>query len=227
MKSTQRAFVGLAGMGATMLLHSLLFAIAVWGSGNSLLNPKFPDAVGAGANTGSPEGEIGERRITIMLTPELQEAATPGPVPLLPEFKAPTMLEIAAATALPLPPIIDLPGEEADALDAQLMARAKYAGVYESQVRARIERAWELNLMSTPEGEFSCLVEILQQRDGRVREVVLVRCDDSPQLQQSLVDAIQASSPLPAPPHPSAFVDRFSLEFDSTTTRRQSRTAGR
>lgn len=227
MMSTRRTVVGLAGIGATVLLHSLLFAVAIWGDGDSLSNPKLPDAVGAGANAGSPEGELGERRITVMLTPDFREETVPEPAPLLVEFKLPTILEITGVSALPLPPIIDLPGEETEALDAQLMARAKYAGVYESQVRARIERAWELNLTSAPDGGFSCVVEILQQKDGRVREVVLVRCDDSVEWQQSLVDAIQSSSPLPAPPHPSAFVDRFTLEFDSAGTRRQSRSPSR
>jgi hypothetical protein len=45
---------------------------------------------------------------------------------------------------------------------------------------------------------------------------VLNKCEGSLSWQQSLVNAIQAASPLPAPPHPSAFVDRFSLVFHSS-----------
>lgn len=213
MRYTRRTLVGSAGIAATVLLHTLLVAVTVWGGGHPVPRPKLPDAVGAGANSGQPVGEMGERRIVVMLTPEIQNTAPPPElVPHLLEPSLPSILQITGSDALPIPPIIDIPGEEPEAEDAQLMARAKFAGIYESQTRARIARAWEA-LQKSPISDFSCLVEILQARDGRVREVVLVRCDDSLLLQQSLVDAIQAASPLPAPPHPSAFVERFSLEF--------------
>jgi hypothetical protein len=194
----------------------MLLSVAIWGGGHSPLRPRLPDAVGAGANKGRPEGEMGERRITVMLMPELMNVTPlPESEPKLPEPKLPSIVEITGLDALPLPPIIAIPGEEVESLDAQLMARANYAGVYESQVRARIERAWELLEQPTSDKGFKCLVEILQQLDGRVKEVVLAKCDESIMWQQSLVNAIQSASPLPAPPVPSAFVDRFSLLFDS------------
>ncbi len=105
------------------------------------------------------------------------------------------------------------------------MAWSQFAGIYESQVRARILRAWALPAEPAPEPEFSCLVQIRQQSDGRVREVALVlnKCEGSAAWQQSLVDAIQAASPLPAPPHPSAFVDNFSLVFHARAATAESR----
>ena len=76
MRRTRRALVGAAGIAATVLLHSLLLAVAVWGGDRFKLHLKQPDAIGAGANKGKPEGEPGERRILVMLTPEF---AAPEP----------------------------------------------------------------------------------------------------------------------------------------------------
>ncbi|HTQ36005.1 MAG TPA: hypothetical protein VMH77_03120, partial [Steroidobacteraceae bacterium] len=59
--------VGIAGIAATVLLHSLLFMAAVWDGGRLLPHPKWPDAIGAGANVGQQDGEPGERRVTVML----------------------------------------------------------------------------------------------------------------------------------------------------------------
>lgn len=222
MRRTQRTVVGLTGIAATVLLHSLLFAVAIWDGGRLLLHPRLPDAVGAGANTGKQDGEPGERRILVMLSPEFDVSPPPEPAPQLPEpaIQPPSVLAITGSDALPLPAFeIEAPGEDTSDQDAELMARAKFAGIYESQVRARIERAWELSKGLPPDPDFSCLVQIHQQRDGRVREVelVLAKCKGSPAWQQSLVNAIQAASPLPAPPHPSVFVDSFSLVFDSSS----------
>src|SRR6185369_6474014 len=122
------------------------FAVAIWDGGHLLPHPRPPDAVGAGANTGKTEGEVGERRMTVMLSLEFDaDTPPPEPPPQLPEpvMLRPSILAITGPDVLPLPQI-ELPGEAAEAADAELMARAKYAGIYESQVRARIMRAWAL-----------------------------------------------------------------------------------
>lgn len=217
---TRRIVVGLTGIAATLLLHSLIFAVAIWDGNRLLLHPRLPDAVGAGANTGKQNGEPGERRMLVMLNPDFDDSPPLEPAPLLAEpfIQQPSVLAITGPDALPLPAFeIETPGEDLPDQDAELMARAKFAGIYESQVRARIERAWQLSKDLPPEPNFSCLVRIHQQRDGRVREVALVlsKCNGSSAWQQSLVDAIQTASPLPAPPHPSVFVDEFSLVFSS------------
>lgn len=233
MRHRGRTAVGAAGIVATVLLHSLLLAVAVWGNGRFTLNSRLPDAVGSGANSGKPEGDVGERRIHVMLTPLFETAAPsfePAPQLLEPQLHKVSMLQITGPDAIPLPPVVELPGEEVEEQEAQMMARARYAGMYESQVRARIERAWELPPAEpVAEPEFSCLVLITQHRDGRVKQVELVapKCQGPDEWQMSLVNAIQAASPLPAPPHPSAFVDRFSLVFHSSAVRRSSQTASR
>jgi hypothetical protein len=227
MRRRQQTLVGVTGIAATLLLHSLFFAVALWNGDGLLARPMPPDAVGAGANTGKEEGEVGERRMMVMLTPEFEADVTPlEPPPELPEpvMEQSSILAITGPDILPLPPI-ELPGEAIAEADAELMARAQFAGMYESQVRARILRAWKAPDESAPEPDFSCLVQIRQQRDGRVREVAIVldKCNGTPEWQQSLVDAIQVSSPLPAPPHPSAFVDNFALVFNSSAVSSQKR----
>jgi hypothetical protein len=223
--------VGVAGIAATVLLHSLFFAAAIWSGSTVQVRPRPPDAVGAGANTGAADADPGERRMTVMLTMELESEAPPiEPPPELPEpvMEQPSLLAITGPDVLPLPQI-EIPGEGAEAAEAELMARAQFAGIYESQVRARIMRAWALPDEPAPEPDFSCLVQIRQQRDGRVREVALIldKCGGSPAWQQSLVDAIQVASPLPAPPHPSAFVDSFSLVLHASAASAKSRISQR
>jgi hypothetical protein len=223
MRLARRTLGGVAGIAATVLLHSLFFAAAMWSGGRLLLNPRAPDAVGAGANSGERDAEPGERRIEVMLSTSIDIPAPPiEPPPQLlePVMEQPSIVAITGINALPLPPI-EIPGEAAEDLDAQMMARAKFAGMYESQVRARIMRAWELPAEAVSGADFSCLVQIRQQQDGRVKEVslVLAQCEGSPAWQQSLVDAIQVASPLPAPPHPSAFIDTFALVFHAHTAK--------
>lgn len=217
----RRKIIGLTGIAGTVLLHSFLFAVAVWEGGATMSHPRPPDAVGGGANVGSESGEPGERRITVMLTNEFQSARAFEPPPKLPEpaIVQPSVVEVTGLDMLPLEPIeSDALGENESVQKAELMARVKFAGIYQSQVRARIERAWQLPAGQKLEPDFSCLVLIHQDSDGRVREVELVlsKCVGSPEMQTSLVNAIQTASPLPAPPHPSVFVDRFSLFLDAS-----------
>ncbi len=233
MRRTRRTLAGLIGIAATVLLHSLLLAMAVWGGDRFRIHLKQPDAIGAGANSGKPEGEPGERRILVMLTPEFAESTPSFEPPSQlsePVIEPPSVVEITGLDTKPLPPMqVDIPSENAEEQDAQLMARARFAGIYESQVRARIERAWSLPQDPAPDPGFSCLAQIHQQKDGRVLEVdlVLSKCNGSPAWQQSLVTAIFRASPLPAPPHPSVFVDRFSLVLSSSPVKIQSRTVKR
>jgi len=115
--------------------------------------------------------------------------------------------------------------------------RAALFGRYVSQIDARIERLW-VKPQSAPygtapwsapstgatstartidsAGTFRCRVQILQSRSGEVREVTLLDCDSSPKWQQSLVNAIDAASPLPAPPDQSVFARSLVLDFTST-----------
>ena len=63
---------------------------------------------------------------------------------------------------------------------------------------------------------FRCRVRIDQDPSGRVGEVILQRCNGTPEWQQSLVRAIADASPLSAPPNPAIFTPHIDLEFRST-----------
>jgi hypothetical protein len=110
-------------------------------------------------------------------------------------------------------------------------ARALLFGRYVSQIAARIDRAW-VRPTTAPSGSglwgspgapspsarqarFACRVQIIQSPAGEVLEVTLVACDSSPAWQISLVRAINAASPLPAPPSEAVFARALVLSFSS------------
>lgn len=120
--------------------------------------------------------------------------------------------------------------------------RAKLFGRYVNQIVARIERGWtrpntaptgtifwgkpapNQSASRSPAGQpgppplFNCRVQILQSRAGEVLEVRLLDCDSSPEWQQSLVNAIDAASPLPAPAEASVFARSLTLNFTSAAS---------
>jgi len=214
---------GALGAAATILLHSLFFAAVLWGGTRTSRLPDTPDAVGTGANYGRADSDVPERRMIVRLLSEVDAGPLPAPpdTHLDEHIREALKVEITGPDSLPLPPLLVGTAEPAESSAAELMARAKMMGVYESQVRARIQRAWNLPGGTPPGNTFICRALIRQRRDGRVSEVELPYegCEGTPALRQSLVNAIFAASPLPAPPHPGVFVDSFSMEFRSDAAR--------
>ncbi len=205
-------------MAATVLLHSMLFAVAIWGEGAKKI-ARMPDAIGAGANSGKPDGTSSERMIVIQLSPEIQSPDSDSVRPpslQLTAVQPPSMLQITGPDTIPLPPLeFEQDGEATEASDTDLIARTKLAGLYESQIRARIERAWIQPAERLVAPLYSCRVKVHQQRDGRVDNVSLESCEGSLPWLDSLVKAIYGASPLPGPPHPGVFADSFSMQFRS------------
>jgi hypothetical protein len=99
--------------------------------------------------------------------------------------------------------------------------KARLLGIYTGQIQARIARVWRRP--RTPVNEekssvdaaesFQCEAQIVQDAGGNVREVMLPRCNGSPAWRNSLVLAIQHSSPLPAPPSEKVFSASITLNF--------------
>jgi TonB C terminal len=101
-------------------------------------------------------------------------------------------------------------------------------GRYLNQIVARIDRQW-VRPRTAPAGvslwpsgaagpaspRFECRVRILQSSDGAVLQITLLQCDADTDWQQSLVDAIDAASPLPAPPAEAVFAHSLVLNFES------------
>jgi len=218
MKRGQSITAAVIGATATLLLHSLLFVAAVWGD-SAQKSPRLPEVVGAGANAGSPEGTSAERRITVELQPEsVLESPLPSELPIALEVPHKvSMLAITGPDALPMAPLTSSDeGEEANASDADMLARTQLAGLYEGQMRARIERAWLRPREPIGEGKFVCRILIRQSDQGVVGEIEVQQCNGSAQWQKSLTDAIFAASPLPAPPNPQVFADSFSMRFEAS-----------
>ena len=215
------------GVAATLLLHFLLFAMVMWGSG-SRHHSRLPDAVGAGANSGNAQGTSTERMIVIQLMPEItQSEHEPQAAPQLAISKPQKMLQVTGPDAIPPPPLeFEREGEATEASDADLIARTQLAGLYESQIRARIERAWTPPADSVSESAYAsaanyfCRVKIKQKQNGQVEDVKLDKCEGSSEWLDSLVKAIYSASPLPGPPHQSVFVDSFSMLFKGAVQHR-------
>lgn len=92
--------------------------------------------------------------------------------------------------------------------------RAMLFGRYMGQIKARIERAWAYPVNNQLRN-FECTVQIKQSKKGEVLEVAMTRCENNPVWQLSLAKAIQAASPLPAPPADAVFTEVVTLNFDA------------
>jgi hypothetical protein len=213
----KRSAVGMVGVVATGLLHSLFFAVVMWSAGVAKV-ARLPEAVGAGANSGNRDGNSSERMIVIQFSMNLESSdSNEDQAPLLlAEVKRPSNLEVTGPDSMPLPPLeFDDEGVVAEASDADLIARTKLSGLYESQIRARIERAWVQPPKEMYAAPYSCRVKVRQARDGRVEDVSLENCEGSFEWLDSLVKAIYTASPLPGAPHPRVFAGSFSMQFRS------------
>ena len=218
MRRSRRTAVAITGAAATLALHSLLFVATIWSDGSARL-PRLPDRIGAGANTASANGGSEERRIVIQLQPEtMPENPLPQLSPVMLEVpRQASLLAITGPDALPMAPLFhDEAGEERGAAEADMVARAQLSGLYEGQIRARIERAWLRPREPIDEGKFACRVLIRQDAQGAIREIEVQQCNGSERWQRSLTDAIFAASPLPAPPNPQVFADSFSMRFEAS-----------
>ncbi len=215
MKSVQRTAIGFMGIVATVLLHVLLFAVAMW-SDEPYKVARLPDVTGAGANYGQNDGNTSERMIIIRLSLEVRAAdLRPETTPQLtePSQELPMMEVTGPDIILPPPLVFEEEGELTETSHADIIARTKMTGLYEGQIRARIERVWAQPAKSAGTPPYKCRAKISQQQDGRIRDVTLEDCEGSLEWLDSLVDAIKGASPLPGAPHPSVFVDSFSLVF--------------
>ena len=135
---------------------------------------------------------------------------------------SPPALMSVAVTAQPKLPLDGLPAGPSDAQDALVKQAADAAGFgamygrYVGQIRARIDRAWQRPRTAIGAPIFQCQAQVDQDSVGRVQEVTLVQCNGDSRWQVSLVHAIEAASPLPAPPTAAVFTHRLLLEFRAT-----------
>ena len=119
-----------------------------------------------------------------------------------------TMRAMSVADALPT-----LPTEVSEEQPDGQSGLGAMSGRYLGQIRARIERAWLRPRSAIGDPIFQCQVQVDQNSVGRVVAVTLVECNGGSSWQLSLVHAIEAASPLPAPPNPAVFVHHVLLTF--------------
>lgn len=210
--------IPVVGASATLLVHVMLLTPALWG-GSATKPPRQPEAVGAAANAGSPQGSATEHLILIDLmaaAPSLLES--PQPANLAQLASAPTLLQILGPDSLPLKPlVVDPQGESNTANAVDLISRTQLMGIYEGQIRARIERAWRRPRTALADRQFNCRIKVHQDARGNVLSVKLQECEGTPDWFDSMVHAVKAASPLPAPPNPAVFAETFQMSFHAVS----------
>ena len=193
-----RALTSCAAALASIALHALLLGPALWASGS----PPYPaDRKYAGATA-----------LQWVVLDDAPAVAATKPV----SPTSPVLVAVRVSDIFPTP---ELPASAPDASEdknAQSDDRSSLGvmyGRYVGQIHARIDRAWQRPRTSIGAPIFQCQVQVDQDGLGRVDEITLLQCNGDARWQLSLVDAIEAASPLPAPPDPAVFARHVLLEF--------------
>lgn len=149
----------------------------------------------------------------------LEDSAS-NPLIRQPALGPPALMSIAVTAQPELPDGVPAaPPDVRDARGDQTADPASFGamyGRYVGQIRARIDRAWQRPRTAIGASIFQCQAQVDQDSVGRVREVMLVQCNGDARWRLSLVHAIEAASPLPAPPDAAVFARRLLLEFRAT-----------
>lgn len=216
--SRRRLASGVAAACISIALHALLITSILWSAGSPAKRPRDAGALNKAVPEASDDGAL-----QVTFIQELSSSAT-AVKPL--DINA--LASANAVTSIPIPDSLveqslSVPDFSTDADPTSPIAtpaadaglRSAMYGRYVGQLDARIERAWRRPRTSIGAPAFSCLVRIDQDSRGTVLEVTLEQCNGSDRWQQSLVSAIEAASPLPAPPDPMVFTRIIHLSFRS------------
>ena len=228
------AWIGAAG---SLLLHALFFLSVLLGA--QVMKVRRPEVRGVGAARIRSRAAPSETLILLNLSTPVK-SRPPLIAKLASAGLLPADLPMTLISPDPLPHFAHSADHAAENQKAAApidrggaALRAALFGRYTGQIDARIERAWQrprspvnrenaalrgLGIRESRRGAlgdetFQCEVRILQDRQGDVQEIQLLRCNGSVAWRQSLVTAILAASPLPAPPSPSVFSDAITLTF--------------
>jgi hypothetical protein len=213
LKERSRWLTSLVAGAATLALHLIFITSIEWGLGSGRRTDSehvLPRLSSPGADREADNltmewveitestsdedfGETGFRLPELALQPVMVEAPS---VPLLSDLG----LEAAAQAAASGPPEFE---------------SAALSRLYLGQIDARIERAWLRPRSHIGSRAFSCKARIDQDEQGNVHDIALIRCNGSARWQQSLVQAIRAASPLPAPPDPHIFKRIITMHFQA------------
>ena len=184
---------------ASLALHAILIAPTLWVSEAAPQQPPHREQAGGSALQ------------WIVLDDSLKPAgADEKPAPL----SSPALVAVGLPDLMPPVPAalpdLDAPTHR-DADDHSSLG--EISGRYVGQIQARIERAWLRPRTAIGAPIFQCQVQVDQDGSGRVLQTTLLACNGGNRWQLSLVHAIEAASPLPAPPDPKVFVRHVLLTF--------------
>lgn len=210
--------MGTLGLIGSVLLHLVVVSAALYGS--PARKVAAPNQLGAGASAQLSGGSPAMTLVFLdqSVAPEsatelMQDLSSEG---LKPEEM---LADVASPESLPPSSLVAVQDGEMDVptLEAQgdMATRAALYGRYMGQISARTRRAWNRPRTPLNDRHFTCQVLIRQSPSGTVETVELVSCNGDLRWQLSLVQGIQAASPLPAPPDPAVFVSAVTLEFES------------
>lgn len=192
-----RTLTSCAAAVVVVALHALVVVPAIWAGGGSRqpLERKYQ----------------GDSAMQVVV---LEDSA--GRSGAITQRSLPTLRAIGVTDALMTHPMAALPAEVSDSSSAQPDGQTGFGekyGRYLGQIRARIDRAWQRPRTAIGAPIFQCQVQVDQDSLGRVQEVTLLDCNGDAPWQLSLVRAIEAASPLPAPSDPAVFVHHVLLAF--------------
>lgn len=179
-------------------LHTALIAPALW--------------AGGGAQRRQEQRYRGETALQWVVLDDSSRTASVTPAPLI----SPRLVAIAMSEVFPTLPSVTppaLPSKDHSAQSGEHASLGALYGRYVGQIHARIDRAWRRPRTAIGAPLFQCQVQIDQDELGRVGDVTLVQCNGDVRWRLSLVRAIEAASPLPAPPNPAVFARHVLLEF--------------
>lgn len=220
----RRISLYLSGLTFTALLHGVLLGTLLLGTQGRPKAKAMPLSEGASASANDESMEMVSMLVLLnehSITPPGQQDDSVYAMQKLAEQAARDAI-LLSSVSQPSPPILSGSDEGADSNSPTMEAtgdssgRAMLFGRYLGQVKARIERAWEIPVTALSD-TFECKVQIRQTPSGEVKEVTLQRCGDDLAWQLSLVQAIQQASPLSAPPDESVFTEIVTLSFEART----------
>jgi hypothetical protein len=212
---SRRRHIPFLGALASLLLHaSLLTPVLLGTTAHKMVRPQVA--------TSSIVGLSEEATMTVIFMdtsdPGAKSGATPAEVTSLLPSESEILVPVAAPILGPMPDLVRPDDSEDEQHSAHTASEgdpgwALMFGRYVGQITARIQRAWIMPRTPIASDLFACRVRIVQDRDGRVMEIELARCNGDVRWQTSLVAGIQSASPLPAPPDPDVFSRTLTLEF--------------
>lgn len=222
------------GVCGTLLVHALLFQVATLGASG----PKShaPEETGPGATAMVSGADLSMTLVLVQLpgmthSDMLEKLASAGSAPTTDAIQ---VISPDPAAALEAQDEVGEENAEASQTVGDPAVRSLLFGRYTDQIDARIERAWRKPRSAVTDGAaapsfagehanngdaeqedlFRCAARITQDGHGNVMEIELMRCNGTLAWQQSLVNAIQQASPLPAPPSPTVFTNALTLSFE-------------